>query len=151
MKRIVFMVLAVLVALPLAGCNKKQQALEELQEPMSMEALSKMPAEAPLVAEPKTAPQAAVEAPAVSVSAPVVSTSAEAKPTNQEIQTALKNAGLYLGEIDGKIGPQTRRAVEDFQKAHNLKVDGKVGPQTWAALSPYLNPPAAEVKSKKKR
>jgi peptidoglycan hydrolase-like protein with peptidoglycan-binding domain len=57
----------------------------------------------------------------------------------QKIQTALKNAGLYVGNIDGKIGPGTRKAIETFQKNNGLKVDGKVGPKTWAALEPYLN------------
>lgn len=61
---------------------------------------------------------------------------------NQKIQTALKNAGLYSGAIDGKIGPMTRRAIETFQKNNGLKVDGKVGPKTWAVLEPFLNAPA---------
>jgi murein L,D-transpeptidase YcbB/YkuD len=56
----------------------------------------------------------------------------------QQIQTALKAAGLYNGSIDGKIGPATKRAIEQFQSQNSLKVDGKVGPQTWAALERYL-------------
>ena len=56
----------------------------------------------------------------------------------QKIQTALKNAGLYQGAIDGKIGPGSKRAIQEFQTANNLKADGKVGPKTWAALEPYL-------------
>ena len=56
----------------------------------------------------------------------------------QQIQTALKNAGLYQGTVDGKLGPASKRAIQEFQTAHNLKVDGKVGPQTWVALEPYL-------------
>lgn len=56
------------------------------------------------------------------------------------IQTALKNAGLYTGPIDGRIGPATRKAVSDFQARHEIKVDGKVGPQTMALLQPYLHP-----------
>jgi murein L,D-transpeptidase YcbB/YkuD len=56
----------------------------------------------------------------------------------QKIQTALKNAGLYQGAIDGKIGPGSKRAIQEFQTAHNLKADGKVGPLTWAALEAYL-------------
>ena len=56
----------------------------------------------------------------------------------QRIQTALKNAGLYNGPIDGKIGPASRTAIKIFQSTHGLKADGKVGLKTWAALEPYL-------------
>lgn len=63
----------------------------------------------------------------------------------QKIQTALRNAGFYGGNIDGKIGPASKRAIEQFQQSRSLKVDGKVGPKTWAALEPYLNgAPATE-------
>lgn len=58
---------------------------------------------------------------------------------NKQIQLALKNANLYFGEVDGKIGPLTRKAIEEFQKMKGLKVDGKVGPITWGELQKYLN------------
>ncbi len=58
---------------------------------------------------------------------------------DKKIQTALKNAGYYQGNIDGKIGPASKRAIETFQSEKGLKVDGKVGPKTWAALEPYLS------------
>ncbi|MDD5195039.1 MAG: peptidoglycan-binding domain-containing protein [Candidatus Omnitrophica bacterium] len=61
-----------------------------------------------------------------------------AKPTDKNIQTALKNAGFYNGEIDGKIGKMTMAAIEEFQKSNGLKADGKVGPQTWSKLKKYL-------------
>lgn len=57
----------------------------------------------------------------------------------KQVQQALKNAGLYNGEVDGVIGNATRNAVIGFQKFHGLKPDGKVGPKTWAILQPYLN------------
>lgn len=56
----------------------------------------------------------------------------------KQIQTALRNAGLYAGEIDGKIGPASQKAIIQFQKFHGLKTDGQVGPKTWAVLKPYL-------------
>jgi peptidoglycan hydrolase-like protein with peptidoglycan-binding domain len=61
------------------------------------------------------------------------------KPTNEQIQQALKNAGIYDGKVDGKIGPKTKKAVEAFQTQNGLKADGKVGRMTWKALSVYLN------------
>jgi len=77
---------------------------------------------------------------------------ASAKPTTEEIQTALKNAGFYTGNIDGKKGPMTKRAVEEFQKAKGLNVDGKVGSKTWGLLSAHLNPaPVVAVSGQKKR
>ena len=66
-------------------------------------------------------------------------TDASGMTREQQIQTALKNAGLYQGAIDGKIGPASKRAIEAFQTAHGLKADGKVGPRTWAALDPYVS------------
>lgn len=58
----------------------------------------------------------------------------------QEIQTALKNAGFYDGAIDGLMGPASRKAISAFQKSHGLKANGRVGPKTWAVLEPYLAP-----------
>jgi peptidoglycan hydrolase-like protein with peptidoglycan-binding domain len=46
-------------------------------------------------------------------------------------------AGLcYLGtkDVDGVFGPQTRHAVEHFQRDHHLAADGKVGPLTRQAM-----------------
>ncbi len=57
---------------------------------------------------------------------------------NKEMQTALKAAGFYTGSIDGKVGPKTKRAIIEFQKAKGLKPDGKVGPKTWVELEKYL-------------
>ncbi|MDP3730070.1 MAG: peptidoglycan-binding domain-containing protein [Candidatus Omnitrophota bacterium] len=57
---------------------------------------------------------------------------------NKDIQTALKASGFYAGNIDGKIGPKTKRAIVEFQKAKGLKADGKVGPKTWMELEKYL-------------
>lgn len=59
-------------------------------------------------------------------------------PTVKNIQTALKNAGYDIGVIDGKMGSKTRKAIEAFQKANNLKPDGKVGKKTWEILGTYL-------------
>lgn len=57
----------------------------------------------------------------------------------RDIQTCLKNAGFYKGEIDGIKGRKTRSAIRKFQSANGLKVDGIVGKRTWEALSKYAS------------
>lgn len=56
----------------------------------------------------------------------------------RQVQTALKKAGFYKGVIDGKTGPQTKKAIKNFQKANGLKADGIVGKKTALALDSYL-------------
>jgi peptidoglycan hydrolase-like protein with peptidoglycan-binding domain len=58
-------------------------------------------------------------------------------PSKEDIQAALKNAGYYEGTVDGKFGPRTQKAIEDFQAANELKADGKVGPNTWSKLKKF--------------
>lgn len=167
MKTFVWAVVAV-VAVFGAGCEKKQ-VVDEMQEPMSMAALSTLANETAVKAQGTVSQGAGV--PVVNatqntgVTAGTIKPEVKLeplppagpyKPTVQEIQTALKSAGLYSGEVDGKSGPKTKAAIEEFQKANNLKVDGKVGPQTWTALSVYAAsviaeaPVVTEKKSKKK-
>jgi murein L,D-transpeptidase YcbB/YkuD len=59
-------------------------------------------------------------------------------PSIQDVQGALKNAGVYNGNVDGVAGPMTRKAVQNFQKAQGLSADGIVGKQTWEKLKSYL-------------
>lgn len=37
-------------------------------------------------------------------------------------------------QVDGLFGPDTVKAVQEFQLRNDLKSDGKVGPLTWNAL-----------------
>lgn len=81
------------------------------------------------VAEPSLPPS---PSPAPSVAA------SSAAPSTRQLQQALANAGFYRGAIDGKRGPLTRQAIEEFQRVNGLTVDGKVGPKTWGKLHAYL-------------
>jgi len=153
MKKWGFIVLVFAVSIYLFGCGKKQQSLEEMQEPMSIEALSSVGTDSSQATAEVRAPEAkAQEMATTSTSEPKLETmppSGPYKPTTLEIQTALKNAGFYTGNVDGKKGPKTKKAIEDFQKAKGLAADGKVGPKTWIILGAYLSAPA-EVKTKKR-
>jgi peptidoglycan hydrolase-like protein with peptidoglycan-binding domain len=149
MQRYLLIVLAVAFSFYMFGCAKKEQAEEELQAPMSMEAMSGMNAPQTLESKPGQKTMGMQAAPASAKLQPLPP-AGPYKPTNKEIQLALKNAGLYMGQIDGVIGPRTKKAIEEFQKANGLKVDGRVGPKTWAILSSHLNPsPAPAVPSKR--
>lgn len=60
------------------------------------------------------------------------------KDRTKQIQIALRKAGFYTGNIDGKIGPRTKKAIIAFQRSKGLKPDGIVGPKTWEELRKYL-------------
>lgn len=57
---------------------------------------------------------------------------------NKAIQLALRNANVYWGEIDGRIGPKTKEAIKKFQLSKDLTTDGIVGAKTWTQLKAYL-------------
>lgn len=114
------------------GCGQKDE-MDASQELLSLEELSSMKVS-------DSVSVAADEGESLGVAGlKSLPPSGPYKPSAQEIQTALKNAGYYQGDIDGKIGPMSREAIEDFQKENDLQVDGKVGPKTWALLGRYLN------------
>ena len=54
------------------------------------------------------------------------------------VQAALKEAGFYRGNIDGKVGPQTVSAITEFQRSQGIKADGIVGRVTWQHLQAFV-------------
>ncbi len=147
MKKFLSLAAVVLVLAALSGCGKKAE-MEELQ-PITMESLGAVGGPIQTAPEMKTAETkmvTTVNAPVTAKEALPLPPAGPYKPGAIEIQTALKNAGFYVGNIDGKIGPRSKKAIEDFQKANGLKMDGKVGPKTWEVLVKYLNPVIEPVK-----
>jgi peptidoglycan hydrolase-like protein with peptidoglycan-binding domain len=55
-------------------------------------------------------------------------------PAVRRLQQRLRYEGYNPGEIDGEFGPQTERAVRQFQRANGLYVDGVAGRETLVAL-----------------
>jgi hypothetical protein len=52
----------------------------------------------------------------------------------ENVQLALRDQGYYPGAIDGVIGPQTRAALEAFQRDHGLIVTAAVDEPTLVTL-----------------
>ena len=50
------------------------------------------------------------------------------------VQTALQQQGYYQGEVDGLLGPQTRAAVADYQRANGLPETASVDQPTLQSL-----------------
>ncbi|MDB4941365.1 MAG: hypothetical protein JWP97_899 [Labilithrix sp.] len=50
------------------------------------------------------------------------------------VQDALTKLGYDPGKVDGKDGPNTQKAVREFQASASIKIDGIVGPGTRQAL-----------------
>ena len=57
----------------------------------------------------------------------------------KDIQSCLRNAGFYKGEVDGIKGRKTISAIKKFQGANGLTADGVAGKRTWEALSKYAS------------
>jgi peptidoglycan hydrolase-like protein with peptidoglycan-binding domain len=55
-------------------------------------------------------------------------------PVTREAQSRLKEEGLYHGRIDGVVGPQTRRAIANFQRKHGLHESARLDQQTRKQL-----------------
>ncbi|MDD2752203.1 MAG: peptidoglycan-binding domain-containing protein [Candidatus Omnitrophica bacterium] len=145
MKKYFLIALVFALSFYFLGCGKKQQPLEEMQAPMSIESLgtvgevkTTVPEAKPVETKVPAAGTVAITIPEAAPKLEPLPPSGPYQPSTEEIQTALQNAGFYTGAVDGKKGPMTKKAIEEFQKAHNLKPDGKVGPMTWAALEQYL-------------
>jgi Putative peptidoglycan binding domain len=147
----VFLIAIILLPIALFGCKGKVEKPAEEAKLETTDTTTPLPPEGMMSAQ--QAAQNVIVEPAQSLaSEPIPATAAlpevaeksaatvtkVAQDRNKDIQRALKAAGFYTGTIDGKIGPRTKKAVIDFQKANGLKADGKCGPKTLAALDKYL-------------
>jgi peptidoglycan hydrolase-like protein with peptidoglycan-binding domain len=56
------------------------------------------------------------------------------------LQVALRAAGTYLGDVDGRRGPDTEEALVAFQERVGLVPDGIAGPRTRRALGDLGTP-----------
>jgi Putative peptidoglycan binding domain len=54
--------------------------------------------------------------------------------TIADVQTQLAREGYYRGDIDGVLGPETRRAIVSFQSDHGLRVTGNLTRETLSTL-----------------
>ena len=50
------------------------------------------------------------------------------------IQSLLKEAEFYKGQIDGRMGPETVKAIKQFQMSRSLKASGVINVKTWKEL-----------------
>ncbi|WP_439598847.1 peptidoglycan-binding domain-containing protein [Falsiroseomonas sp.] len=55
--------------------------------------------------------------------------------STRQVQDALNQRGYSVGSADGVMGPRTRAALRDFQRANNLSATGRADSATLAALN----------------
>ena len=132
--------LLILMALFLTGCATCDKKVVDLESRVNT-----LESKCGITAEKEAIAPATVESAVSTESATTPQIVVPETPTKKDIQTSLKNAGFYQGELDGKFGPRTKKAVEEFQAANELKSDGKVGPNTWDKLKNHYSPIEAEA------
>jgi peptidoglycan hydrolase-like protein with peptidoglycan-binding domain len=52
----------------------------------------------------------------------------------RQVQEQLRDHGLYRGKIDGMVGPETRQALEQFQRKNGLQVTARLDQPTMNKL-----------------
>src|SRR5438093_1555380 len=62
---------------------------------------------------------------------------AAGSPEVAALQVGLRGRGLYVGTVDGVLGPGTENALRRFQRRAGLAADGVPGPRTRKALGRY--------------
>ena len=60
-------------------------------------------------------------------------------------QVELRYRGIYQGSLDGIVGPETKRALRQFQKMNGLGSTASLDAQTWEALTGSGIPAIAEA------
>ena len=73
--------------------------------------------------------------------APVKASESEIK----QAQEQLKTASLYKGTADGKMGPEMKQALSEFQQKHELRQTGMLDRETLAALNNNQNGAASSL------
>jgi peptidoglycan hydrolase-like protein with peptidoglycan-binding domain len=66
-----------------------------------------------------------------------------------DVQQKLQADNLYSGKIDGMLGPDTRRAITDYQKQNGLPVTANLDRQTRDSLLGNMGtatPPASATR-----
>ena len=96
----------------------------ELPEPESIPEPTWRPAEAPAASEPVPAPDRSETTGAVPP--PEDAGRAEGDETIRKVQEVLGGLNLYRGPVDGLTGPQTRSAIESYQRIVGIEVTGGI-------------------------
>jgi len=63
-----------------------------------------------------------------------------------KVQQSLSDKGFYHGHVDGVMGPQTRRAIGEYQKSENLPVTSRLDEKTAGKLGVGSESEAGEFK-----
>lgn len=68
---------------------------------------------------------------------------APADPVVQQVQYILGDLNLYTGSVDGIVGPQTKKAIEEYQRLVGLDVSGEIDGRLLDELMARRAPEAA--------
>lgn len=117
MRRIIFLSAALVLIFAFSTVMFAQQSTPSVHKPMATQ-------QAQMQSKPKVEPQASHATQPLKLN----------KTEVIALQDALAKAGYYKEKSTGNLGPKTRKALEEYQKANNLKVTGKPNEETLNKL-----------------
>jgi len=65
-------------------------------------------------------------------------TTQSVQQTTQSVQQALKNQGVYYGNVTGDKNSETTAAIKRYQIRSGLQVTGEINPETFQSLNVSL-------------
>ena len=107
------LMLALLASIPLAALAVQAPATDPPEK------------ELPASAQPGTSTPTGPQEPAAAM---------PSKPTDADLQVALERSSFSPGEIDGRAGANTRKALRAFQSSRSLPETDEVSGETWQSL-----------------
>ena len=144
MTRTLTAAVALTAALGMAGLAHAQSSAGPSTQPSTMSPNTPSSTmTSPMTSQSGSPSTATMSTPGASTQSPQANAGQSMPASQSEIQQAqqeLKSQGLYRGQVDGVMGPETQTALSKFQRQQGLPETAQLDQQTLSRLNGGSNP-----------